>query len=213
MLNSYSMTQKIKIYFKELDARSIINLDQPAFYREFTSLHRYIQLPEYVHKHINELYIQQFDAATGHWSDLENSIRENGIKYPVAVCTGIPRLRDPAEIPAYMRPRDSKFWIVCENNGGGRILTAIKLGIPVPCVINDRVNLYEGQQEMKLQELVMRTHGLKNIDLVDRIGLTFPILPRIHLTSDIEDTHYAVERSRVVTGIIADYIIPELRNL
>ena len=63
------MTQKIKVYYREIDAKSIINLDQPAFYREFTSLHRYNQLPELVHKRVNDLYIEQFDAITGHWTD------------------------------------------------------------------------------------------------------------------------------------------------
>jgi hypothetical protein len=207
------MTQKIKVYYREIDAKSIINLDQPAFYREFTSLHRYNQLPELVHKRVNDLYIEQFDAITGHWTDLEASIKESGIMYPCVLSTGIPRLRNPAEIPNYLRLTDSKFWIVCESSGGGRILIAKKLGLIVPCVVNDRVNLYEGQPEMKLQELVQRTHGLKNIDLTDKIGISFPILPKIHMKDEIPEAHYAEERSRVVTGLIADYILPELRNL
>ena len=113
---------------------------------------------------------------------------------------------------AYLRPTDSKFWIVCESTGGGRIIIADKLGLKIPAVINDRVNLYEGQQERRLQELVQKTHGLKNIDIVDRVGISFPILPKVHL-DNVEETHYAEERSRVVTGIIADYVLPELRNL
>lgn len=207
------MTQKIKVYYKELKPDNIINLDQPAFYKEFTSLHRYTLLPQAVHDTVNSLYIDQFDAATGHWTDLEQSIQEQGIVYPIVVATGIPRLRDPGEVPAYLRPTDSKFWLVCENSGGGRIMLAKKLGINIAAVINDRVQLYEGQAEMALRQLVSVTHGLKNIDLVDRIGINFPILPKIHLTKKIEEWHYAEDRSRVVTGIIADYVIPELRNL
>lgn len=206
------MSQKIKVYYRELDPKTVINLDQPAFYREFTSLHKYSRLPQNVHDEVNRQYIEQFDTATGHWTALENSIKEQGIVYPVVISTGIPRQRDPSEVPAYLRPTDSKFWIVCEGSGGGRIMLADKLGLKIPAVINDRVNLYEGQPEMRLQELVQKTHGLKNIDIVDRVGISFPILPKIHLDS-VEETHYAEERSRVVTGIIADYVLPELRNL
>ena len=208
-----SMNQKIKVYYKNLDPRIIINLDQPAFYREFTSLHKYVQLPIESHEEVNRLYIEQFDAITHHWTDLADSITERGILYPVVVSTGIPRLRNPGDIPHYLRSADSKFWLVCENSGGGRILTAKMLGITVPAVINDRVDLYHGQEELKVDELIEITHGLKNIDITDRIGLNFPILPRSHLTQPVGESDYAEERSRVVTGLIADYILPELRNL
>ena len=100
-----------------------------------------------------------------------------------------------------------------EQSAITQAVAAKMLGITVPAVINDRVDLYHGQEELKVNELIEITHGLKNIDITDRIGLNFPILPRSHLSRPVGESDYAEERSRVVTGLIADYILPELRNL
>lgn len=96
-----------------------------------------------------------YDNITGHFTSLEQSIRAEGIKYPVSVVSGpfrgklfkAARKIGPFHPPhAHQNPNELIF---TQPFGGSRVTMAQKLKLEtVPCVIHDYSNLFPSAPEV-----------------------------------------------------------------
>lgn len=197
------MSSQVKVYFEQLRPESIINLDQPCYYEEFYDLQGYDQSDQEIFDKINTMYLDFMDRYTGHWSRLLEHISKWGIIYPIVINTGVPKQRPLGSIPKHLRSTDSRFWLLCETQGGGRIMAAKKLDINVPCLINDHVDLFAGQKPMTMRELAKQCHGLEQIYVSQGFGVRINDFPRVHL--DISDTEYQHYRFEAINMITEEY--------
>jgi hypothetical protein len=197
------MANQVKIYHSQLRPDSIINLDQPCHYEDFHELPGYLYNTVETFDQINERYLYYIDILTGHWSRLLEHIEKWGIIYPIVVNTGLPKNRALSSIPLSYRATPSKFWTVCEDQGGLRILAAKKLGLRLPAIVNDHTGMYNNKAQITMRELASRTEGIKQIYLSPRTGLKIGEFPRIHL--DISDEEYLHCKHEAVQLTISEY--------
>lgn len=92
---------------------------------------------------IETTYVSSFEALTGHYSQLEQSICANGIRNPIVVTTGPLMIRGEDELPT---PRPI---FVCEYVGGSRLTIAQSMGFLLRVIVNDRANLCRDFHEIK----------------------------------------------------------------
>lgn len=197
------MVDSVQIYHSSIRPQGILNLDQPCFYEEFFELPGYAYHTLDVYNKINERYIYYMDRYTGHWSKLLEHIQENGIVYPAIINTGLPKFKKLSEVPAALRTTNSRYWMVCEQHGGMKILAAAKLGIKVPIIVNDYVGMFDGEDTMTMRELANSCQGLKNIFLNPATGIRVQDYPRIHL--DIDNSEYLHCKFEAISRVIEEY--------
>lgn len=89
---------------------------------------------------LEQVYIDAFNARTGHYRILEESIRRDGVWNPVMVTTGRLFRRGEMELPPDVRADLRR--VVCEYVGGSRLLIAARLGLDVPVIVNDRAGVF-----------------------------------------------------------------------
>ena len=103
-----------------------------------------------IRKYFAEVWTEEFDKITGHFTDLEESIKEKGILTPISTQSGPPR-------GTYLKPHhfppdeqhDLTKAISTFTFGGSRLTIANKLGIEkVPCIVHDFANLFPQAQEV-----------------------------------------------------------------
>jgi len=91
-----------------------------------------------------DTWTEEYDRITGHFTDIEESIKEKGILTPLAVDSGGPRgtYLKPFHFPPEMQG-NLKEALHTVNFGGSRLTVAQKLDIPtVPCAVHDYANLF-----------------------------------------------------------------------
>ena len=195
---------QVKVYFAQLRPESIINLDQPCHYEEFHDQAGYIYNSNKTFERINQLYLDYMEEYTEHWSRLLTHITDWGIRYPIVVNTGVPKIRPLSSVPIDVRATNSKFWMTCEQQGGGRIMAAKKLGITVPAIINDYVGLFEGQTPITMRELARLCQDLDQIYVSHDFGVRINDYPRIHL-QDISCAEYAHCKFLAIKNVYNEY--------
>lgn len=206
------MIQEIKVHYLEINPSAIINLDQPCHYEAFHKLAGYTDrcIPSFCQE-VNDAYYREMDRRTGHWSRLLESVARWGIQYPIVVTTGVPKIRDPGIVPREYQYTDSKYWIVCESQGGSRILAAQKLGIKVPALINDHVGLFDNLQPIRVRDLANYGVGVDEIFISAAYGVQIRQYPRTHL--NIEDTEYLKQRKKSIAHVIERHLMPQSINM
>jgi len=199
------MYNTIQVYYQELNPNSIINLDQPCHYNEFHNLPGYLETgSKETFDVVNSLYFEKIDQCSEHWSRLLDHISRWGIIYPVIVNTGLPKFRPLRSVPKEYRNTDSKFWMICEQQGGARILAAQQLGIKVPAIINDYVGLFKNQKPLVISDLHNLCNGVEEVQLMASAGVKIPRYPRIHI--DVDDIIYEECRKYVIDDIVNNYL-------
>lgn len=74
----------------------------------------------------------------GHYSKLETSIAKEGLRNPLVVTCGYPKKREMKHLPPELRcKRPSDLLLLEGTAGGSRLWVAQKLGLKVPCIVND----------------------------------------------------------------------------
>lgn len=74
----------------------------------------------------------------GHYQRLEQSILKEGLRNPLVITCGLPRKRDLKHLPPEMLALPPQDLLLLEGTAGGsRLWAAQKLGIKVPCIVND----------------------------------------------------------------------------
>ena len=199
------MYNNVQVYYQELNPESIINLDQPCHYSEFHNLPGYLETgTKETFDIVSALYFDKMEHLTEHWSRLLDHIDRWGILYPVIITTGLPKTRPLYSVPKEYRNVNSKFWMICENQGGARILAAQQLGIKVPALINDHVGLFQNQKPVFMRELTDLCTGVDEILISASTGVKIPKYPRVHL--DMEDSVYEECKSVVIHDIITNHL-------
>lgn len=199
------MYDKVPVYFCELNPDSIINLDQPCHYPEFHSLPGYLETgTKETFDIVTELYFKRMEQFVGHWSNLLEHVGKWGILYPIIITTGLPKIRPLSSIPKEYRNTNSKFWMVCENQGGARILMAKKLGIKVPAIINDHVGLFHDRNPIIMKDLTEICAGVDEIVLSAQHGVQIKKFPRVHL--DVDDIVYEESKFIAIQDIITNHL-------
>ena len=103
-----------------------------------------------IRQYFAKCWTEEFDKITGHFTDLEESIKEKGILTPISTQSGPPR-------GTYLKPHhfppeeqhDLTEVISTFTFGGSRLTIAIKLGIEeVPCIVHDFANLFPDAPEV-----------------------------------------------------------------
>jgi hypothetical protein len=98
---------------------------------------------------LRQWYIDLFDEATGHYTNLRKSIVKHGVQDPIIVTAGPPMRR-----AAWMLPPDCGQY-VCETIGGSRLLFAQELDLEVPCIVNDQIGI-DGEELFTADEVLER---------------------------------------------------------
>lgn len=97
-----------------------------------------------------DYWTEEFDKITGHFTDLEASISEQGILRPISVDSGPPR-------GSYLKPhhftptmqKNLEHALFTHTFGGSRLTIAYKLGVEkIPCVVYDYANMFENEIEV-----------------------------------------------------------------
>ena len=102
-----------------------------------------------IRKRFAKLWTEEFDKITGHFTNLEKSIKEKGILSPISCVSGPPRnvllnkLEESHEhFPPSVRSNIREV-IYTHPFGGSRVTIAQKLNFKkIPCVVHDFSNLF-----------------------------------------------------------------------
>lgn len=94
-------------------------------------------------------YEEGLDRICGHYSRLEASIRVEGIRNPVIITCGLPRRRTMENLPPELRSRPPSDLLLLETTmGGSRLHVCQKLGLDIPCIINDWTGRFSSSPEI-----------------------------------------------------------------
>jgi hypothetical protein len=193
------------VRFAFLPAQAVFNLTSPRYLPEVSSDWRgsapwHSDRYEPLRDLIEQLYIGGFNAISGHYQRLEDSIRREGIRNPIMVSAGGLERRRLDELPPSLGSVTDLF--VSEYLGGSRLWVAQRLDIDVPCVINDYTGRLTVGDRLKTLEAVLATFVDRPRQATLRRDGTVAIndLPYVHLP---EGERYSVEeQSRLRQGII-----------
>ena len=103
-----------------------------------------------IRKEFANTWTTEFDKITGHFSDLEESIKEKGILTPICLVSGPP-------CGSYLKPhhftpmmqKDLSHALFTQTFGGSRLTIANKLKIEkVPCIVYDYANMFPDEPEV-----------------------------------------------------------------
>jgi hypothetical protein len=87
---------------------------------------------------IMEEFEQGLNAICGHYSRLETSILQEGIRNPVTVTCGYPRKRTIQHLPPEMRTLPPEQLLLLETTlGGSRLHVCQKYSMQIPCIVTD----------------------------------------------------------------------------
>lgn len=88
-------------------------------------------------------YEEGLNEICGHYDRLEKSILEDGFRNPLILSCGVPRRCKMHHLPPEIIKLPPKRRLLLEGvTGGSRLWVAQKHKIPVPCIINDYLNVY-----------------------------------------------------------------------
>lgn len=98
-------------------------------------------------KNINDEWYERYDAITGHYTKLEESILKEGFRNPIVITCGKPYRRRMDFVDPHLRTK--KDLLIMEGfDGGSRLWVAQKYNIPVPAIVNDRVGAFSNYPEI-----------------------------------------------------------------
>ena len=103
-----------------------------------------------IRKDFANTWTTEFDKITGHFTDLEESIKEKGILTPVCIDSGPPRGKylKPHHFNPMMQ-KDLSHALFTHTFGGSRLTIANKLRIEkVPCIVYDYANMFPDTPEV-----------------------------------------------------------------
>lgn len=95
-------------------------------------------------EHITKEYEEGLNHICGHYEKLEQSILKEGFRNPLIITCGHPIKRTMAHLPPELRKVPPNELFLLEGvTGGSRLWVAQKLGIPVPCIVNDTTGKFK----------------------------------------------------------------------
>lgn len=193
----------IPVRFAVLPASRILNLASPRFLPEI-SLDWKGKLPwhhlayEPVRDLMERLYVDGFNAVASHYRRLEESMIAEGFRNPVVVAAGGLQKRRITEVPPDLR---TNGLICCEYVGGSRLWVAQRLGMEVPCIVNDFGSVLPGAETLPDRAAILaKFKDRPRLVRIGRQGAFLNDLPYTHLRES--ERYTGSEQSRVRRGII-----------
>ena len=202
------------IRYAVLDPKRIFNLTSPRYLPEISrkwtgkkDWHdaRYEPLRDLIE---NE-YVSQFDAVAGHYRRLHDSIEREGFRNPIMVSAGFLERRLPKDLPPDMRGRSDL--IVSEYLGGSRLWVAARLGVPVPCIVNDYANVLPDAETLPNLSAVLEkfTDAPKRAEITPQGAAYINSLPFMHLPAS---DRYTLEEQILIRRGIIESIMVKVRH-
>lgn len=193
------------IKYAHLNPSEIFNLCDPAYLpeitREWQGLYPWWS-PRYdaVRELMRLTYVREFDEANGHYQNLLDSIQAEGIRNPVCVNVGFLLVRAVEELPPHHR---DPIPAVCEYVGGSRLMIAQRLGLMVPCIVNDPYNCTEGEVLRNAGDIVRKFADAPRTCVIDRSRAYVNHLPYTHMHDGYTLAEQSQVRARVVDAVRA----------
>ncbi len=158
----------VVVRYAVLDPGRIFNLTSPRYLPEISlkwmgRYHWHHFRYEPVRDIIEAHYIARFNDVSGHYDRLLKSIAKDGFRNPIMVSAGGLQCRKRTELPPSVR-NDDKL-VVSEYLGGSRLWAAQRLGVPVPCIVNDYADVLPDAEVLRNQHDVLA----KFADVPERI--------------------------------------------
>lgn len=98
---------------------------------------------------IMEEYEQELNKICGHYSKLEESIIQEGIRNPVILTCGYPKKRMLKHLPPELRKLPEHELLLLEGTtGGSRLHIAQKLDLTIPCLVNDWTGRFDNETKI-----------------------------------------------------------------
>ena len=193
----------VRVCYATLPAERVFNLASPRYLPEIGPVGWRGKRPWHDSRYeplrdlIERTYVDQFNAVSGHYCHLEASIRAEGFRNPIVVAAGFLQRRRPVEVPPALR---GPGLIACEYLGGSRLWVAQRLGLDVPCIVNDASRAVDGEvlanAEAVLSKFMDKPRSLR----MNGNGVYLNNLPYVHLP---ESERYGLQQqSRIRRKII-----------
>lgn len=158
----------------------------------------------HAYKAMTEEFIMRYDAWTGHFTKLTESIKKEGFRNPVIVTIGKPRVRSMKCVPPRYTKLDTKNWIFMEGNyGGSRLWVAQQLGMSIPVIMSDFPNEYPEYREIgKIDQLYNFFKDIpEKISVTRERGIEITQLPPTHMGENFDNGIVAPARELLLTEI------------
>jgi hypothetical protein len=92
---------------------------------------------------IMEEFEQELEKICGHYSKLEASLLQEGVRNPVVITCGYPKRRNLKHLPPELRSKpESQLLLLEGTTGGSRLHIAQKHNLMIDCIVNDWTGRY-----------------------------------------------------------------------
>lgn len=144
-------------------------------------------------------YVRRFNEVSGHYDRLLESVEREGFRNPIMVAGGRLERRRPSELPPAVRNKENL--LVSEYLGGSRLWAAQRLGIEVPCIVNDYTDVLPDAEVLPNINAVLAkfTDAPRRFDMPRKGPVTINNLPFMHIP---EEERYSMEGQILVRRAI-----------
>lgn len=174
------------VRYAVLPPERIFNLTSPRYLPEISGAwrgkyrwhhYRYEPVRDLMERH----YVERFNQVSGHYERLLESVRREGFRNPIMVTAGMLDRRRCEELPPGYRQREDL--IVSEYLGGSRLWAAQRLGVDVPCIVNDHTDVLPDAEVLPDADAVLAKFKDRPGRIEMRRGgrVTLNDLPFVHL--------------------------------
>jgi len=178
--------RRCTVRYAVLSPDKIFNLTSPRYLPEISLRwsgkyhwhhYRYEPLRDIIEAH----YVKRFNEVSGHYERLLESVARSGFRNPIMVSAGHLERRNPRELPPAIRNKEDL--IVSEYLGGSRLWAAGKLGVDVPCIVNDYADVLQDAPVLADAEAVLAkfTDAPRRIEMPRHGPVTANDIPFMHL--------------------------------
>lgn len=194
----------VVVRFAVLPAERVFNLCSPRYLPEITK-HWPGKRPWWdahynaVRDLMERMYVDKFNGASRHYERLQQSVAAQGFRNPIMVSAGGLQHRRQSELPPGLWGRDDN--IVCEYLGGSRLWVAQRLGLDIPCIVNDANGVVpDGEVLDSCADIACKFVDLPARVRLDERGAYVNDLPYTHLP---ESERYGLaQQSKIRRSII-----------
>lgn len=145
---------------------------------------------------MEQIYVEEFDRANGHFQKLEESIRHEGIRNPIMVTYGGLLKRKECEVPVAYKGGYVSEWL-----GGSRLMIAAKLGLTVPCIINDLTDSLPYERLVCIHDIAAKFQDMPQIIQYNGRDVYINNLPFYHMNDGYNMREQVATRRSVLEKV------------
>jgi len=192
----------MKVRYAVLHGDLIFNLTSPRYLpeisRHWTGRHPWHDARyEPVRTLMEQMYVDGFNAASGHFERLEADVLANGFRNPIMVSAGGLQLGRESELPP-----DLETPLVSEYLGGSRLWVAQRHGLRVPCIVNDYAHVLPEYETLHdLSDVLLKFRDKPRTGRWDDRGVYVNDLPYVHLKKPYSLAQQSLIRHNIINRI------------